>query len=519
MLRMIDCKGGRRVYRYHTACRRHPQYGRAPLQEEVGEWHGTLAERLGLAGPVRTQDFRLMCQNQLPATGQRLTCRTKSELDRRVVSDANFSCPKGFSLMCLMMGQTELLSLFRTAHLRTMAEMEKEVRVRVRKNGSQWETRETGNLAWVDFIHLTSRPIKRKTDPHVHVHDDCLNATYDDVEGVIKAAEMGIVRTHLPYYEAAFHARLAGAVEACGYRIQRQGRWWDIDGIPREVIMAFSNRSSLIQEEWAKGQIRTAAAKAQLAMITRERKTNDTLDDLIPEWWSRLGPPEVRALERVVIDAQSRRGMPRPSMVASDALDYAVQQIRPNRPTLTTHQFMTQALWHGLGHVRVDEVWAEMERRERTTPRPMRQPNEEWEAPAEPGKALDGLDSAVPLAFPNGLGVNEQPDGEWEVPVEPVVALGGPPATTTLGPSVALGVNEQSNEGWEVPAQPVTAEAGALEAEVSGATTDELTLPQSTLAPLRAPVAVPEKPGPEKISGASPSGEGEPDLEDDLPAI
>jgi len=49
-------------------------------QRVSGEWWGMGAERLGLSGKVRSDDFLRLCENQHPATGEKLTQRLN---DRR----------------------------------------------------------------------------------------------------------------------------------------------------------------------------------------------------------------------------------------------------------------------------------------------------------------------------------------------------------------------------------------------------------------------------------------------------
>ena len=44
-------------------------------QRVSGEWMGLGAERLGLSGKVRAEDFLRLCENQHPATGEKLTQR------------------------------------------------------------------------------------------------------------------------------------------------------------------------------------------------------------------------------------------------------------------------------------------------------------------------------------------------------------------------------------------------------------------------------------------------------------
>ena len=75
-------------------------------QRVSGEWSGSGAERLGLGGKVRADDFLRLCENQHPSTGEKLTLRqntTRIEGDenaanRRIFYDFTFSPPKSVSL-------------------------------------------------------------------------------------------------------------------------------------------------------------------------------------------------------------------------------------------------------------------------------------------------------------------------------------------------------------------------------------------------------------------------------------
>jgi len=75
-------------------------------QRVAGEWSGSGAERLGLCGKLRDDDFLRLCQNQNPSTGETLTLRlngTRTEggenaANRRIFYDFTFSPPKSVSL-------------------------------------------------------------------------------------------------------------------------------------------------------------------------------------------------------------------------------------------------------------------------------------------------------------------------------------------------------------------------------------------------------------------------------------
>ena len=74
-------------------------------QRVAGEWNGLGAERLGLAGKVRAEDFLRLCENQHPATGELLTQRQnttrsvegENAANRRIFFDFTFSPPKSVS--------------------------------------------------------------------------------------------------------------------------------------------------------------------------------------------------------------------------------------------------------------------------------------------------------------------------------------------------------------------------------------------------------------------------------------
>ena len=66
-------------------------------QETVGQWGGKLADTLGLSGKVTKEAFDRMVDNLHPATGERLTPRTKD--NRRVGYDFTVSVPKSASIL------------------------------------------------------------------------------------------------------------------------------------------------------------------------------------------------------------------------------------------------------------------------------------------------------------------------------------------------------------------------------------------------------------------------------------
>ena len=58
-----------------------------------------------------------------------------------------------------MTGDERILESFQRSVHETMAELEQESEVRVRKGGAK-ENRLSGNMIWGEFVHETARPVE-----------------------------------------------------------------------------------------------------------------------------------------------------------------------------------------------------------------------------------------------------------------------------------------------------------------------------------------------------------------------
>src|ERR1700676_2911171 len=183
-------------------------------QELIGSWGGKAASRLGLEGMVDQFSFERLCDNLHPTTGKPLTVRTRSE--RTVGYDFTFSVPKSVSLLYAMSGDQDILDAFRAAVDETMREIEAEMKTRVRMGGKD-EDRVTGNMAWAEFIHTTSRPVDGIPDPQLHAHVFAFNTTWDEEERRWKAGKFADIKRDTPYSQAAFRVRLANRLQDLGF--------------------------------------------------------------------------------------------------------------------------------------------------------------------------------------------------------------------------------------------------------------------------------------------------------------
>ncbi len=255
-------------------------------QEVVGRWGGQGARMLGLEGPVSKRAFNALCENRDPRTGDRLTPRTKD--DRTVGYDFTWSVPKSVSLLYALTEDQEVLAAFRDSVHETMGDIEAEMKARVRKDGRN-EERTTGNLAYGEFVHFTSRPVQGVPDPQLHAHCFVFNATFDAEEQQWKAGQFRDLKRDAPYWQAAFRVRLANRLQALGYAIDRKRDDFEIAGVAPATIRRFSRRTDKIEELAREKGIEDPEAKARLGALSRERKDKSlSWAELTHEWDNRL---------------------------------------------------------------------------------------------------------------------------------------------------------------------------------------------------------------------------------------
>src|SRR6202045_2975976 len=266
-------------------------------QEIVGRWGGKGAALLGLEGTVDKFSFDRLCDNLHPQSGEPLTVRTRPE--RRVGYDFTFSVPKSVSLLYGLSGDEDILDAFRGAVDETMREIEVEMKTRVRMGGQDTD-RTTGNMAWAEFIHTTSRPVDGLPDPQLHAHVFAFNTTWDEEEERWKAGQFRELKRDAPYFQAAFRVRLANRLQDLGFGVERKRDDFELAGIPADVLKRFSRRTALIEKVAAERGILDPDRKAGLGAETRERKGSALgWETLRKEWDARLSETE-RGLLAVV---------------------------------------------------------------------------------------------------------------------------------------------------------------------------------------------------------------------------
>lgn len=318
--------------------------------EIVGTWHGKAADILGLEGTIKQKDFYKLADG--------ITVRKNSEKNRRSAYDFTFSVKKSVSLTYEMTGDKRILEAHRKAVQETMAEIERGVETRIRKKGEPDHDIISGNAVWADFEHYTSRPINGIPDMHLHTHCVLFNATWNEKEGKWKAVQLGNIKRDAPYYEAAYHARLAKYLTDIGYGIEKQGKSWEIKGISRKIVQKFSRRTETINKEAVKRGIVDADTKAELGKKTAEKKNSDyTRDELRTIWRERLGEDDYHTIQSAYEASRHYIRKPDPSAMkqqAVDSLRYALEHELERKSTVDEQRLKATILNHGVGVLSVD---------------------------------------------------------------------------------------------------------------------------------------------------------------------
>lgn len=346
-----DCAGSAKRY-YTTA----DYYSEG--QELIGSWGGKAASMLGLDGVVDKASFEQLCDNLNPDTGKPLTVRTRAE--RTVGYDFTFSVPKSVSLLYALSGDQDILDAFRASVDETMREIEAEMKTRVRRNRQDVD-RTTGNMAWAEFIHTTSRPVDGIPDPQLHAHVFVFNTTYDSEEKRWKAGQFRELKRDAPYFQAAFRVRLANRLQDIGFGVERKRDDFEIAGIKADVLKRFSRRTALIEKLAEELGITDPDRKGELGAESREKKGKPlSINELRKAWDARLTDGERKAIASV------HRREKQPEKLSGQeamAVDHAISHSFVRDAVVAERKIATEALKRGLGAVTVQDVLKETARR------------------------------------------------------------------------------------------------------------------------------------------------------------
>jgi len=340
-----------------------------------GEWQGKLAERYGLHGEVREEQFARLSEGQHPETGEQLvrhqTAReyvnergdTVRSMEHRAGWDATFSAPKSVSLTALVGGDERVKEAHRESVKVALNEMEKYAQARI---GGNAPAQTTGAWVAARFEHDSSRPVDGYSAPQLHTHTVIFNIA-ETADGNTRALQPQELYKTQQYATAVYRSELAARLQQLGYQVERGEHGQpEIKGYTREYLEASSPRRQQITGQM-EAEGRTGAEAAQVAA----HKTRGAKLDLNPAevqtQHQELARKHGHQPQHVIEAAQGRPGVElepeQAQRVARSSVTHARERGTERTAVVEERALLRDALKHGMGETRLPEVRAEFERR------------------------------------------------------------------------------------------------------------------------------------------------------------
>ena len=260
-----------------------------PEHREASAWAGKGAEELGLTGPVDPATFRAVLEGKVPdGSGTELGRRGKDgEILHRPGRDLTFSAPKSVSLAALVGGDRRIVEAHDRAVAAALAWVEKNAAETRMKDPDTGRMARVGNqkIVAATFRHDTSRNL----DPQLHTHSVIANMVQGEDGKWRSMANEGLYANQ-KLIGMLYRNELAAGLGNLGYDIEKthaDGRF-EIAGVPREAIEAFSSRRAEIEAAMEARGLGASADNPRIAeraaLMTRAKKRDIDRAELQGVW-------------------------------------------------------------------------------------------------------------------------------------------------------------------------------------------------------------------------------------------
>ena len=334
-----------------------------------GQWFGKGAKALGLEGAVQEKDWVNALHGKFKQHGKHIQVGIADLDQRRPGVDLTFSPPKSVSIVALALGDQRVVDAHDRAVAATLRHIEeRHLYARMGKGGT--EHVKTGSMCAALYRHTTSRPVNGVVDSQLHTHAAVLNVTQRP-DGKFVSANLGGEDGWIKSDGAYYRNELAANLRELGYGIDQTQDSFEIAGITREMIDAFSHRSQQVESELEKqGKNRaTASAEEKTAanLKTRTGKTHQSSEELNKEWGDRAA---AAGISREIMEASQQKGAARttitdPKAIKEAATDYiqaGIQHRAERECAFSESEILENASIFAAGRVRGQDLLDAMDR-------------------------------------------------------------------------------------------------------------------------------------------------------------
>ena len=342
----------------------------------VGEWHGRLAERFGLSGPVSEEHFARLADGQHPLTGEQLVRhRVVQEYERndgskvapvehRAGWDATFSAPKSVSLTALVGGDDRVREAHRAAVDTALNELERYTQARL---GGNRPAETTGAFVVAKFEHDTARPVDGYAAPQLHTHAVIFNVTERE-NGQTRALQERALFESQQFATAVYQSELTYRLRSLGYEIApgRSGTP-EIKGYTQEYLDASSPRSQQIRAYLERSGFEGHEAAQIAAYSTRDSKNAVSVGEAVAAH-RKLAAEFGHQADRVVEQAHERALRPerehQPERQSpNQAVNYARDRNFEREAVVDERRLYRDALRRGMGELTLTEIRSALDER------------------------------------------------------------------------------------------------------------------------------------------------------------
>ena len=269
------------------------------ITQAAGRWLADpqTLERLGVQpnGPADGENFVSLMEGRHPQTGRWLR-RAGADGGRGGGIDSVFSAPKSVSIAWALADpwqRKQIENAHANAVEQTVGYMREHVPLVRRRYGGEVVEEPAKDLIAVEYRHTTARGVSDASapDPQLHSHVVITSAIRED-NRIVAVASRPVFRA-AGELGAFYRSVLAEELDREGYRIDhgtgRDGKYFEIAGVPEELRDAFSGRSREVARAADRFRARYGRAPERgelrnLALENRRAKQLATRSDLENAW-------------------------------------------------------------------------------------------------------------------------------------------------------------------------------------------------------------------------------------------